>query len=124
VKLVLATFCGIVILFMGGCAIVSIVAFPLPLIPGAIAVLNLLILGALFGWKFQWKPAFYILGIVDLLLAAMSLFAITGMIASGELTAADTPFFWLATVLFGLKGVLTLYYAKTLPPPRPKPPAA
>jgi hypothetical protein len=122
-KFVLAALCGILVLFMGGCAIVSVVAFPLPLIPGSIAVLNLLILGALFGWKFQWKPAFYILGIVDLLLAVLSVFAITGMIASGELTSGDTPLFWLAAALFGLKGALTLYYAKTLPPLPPMPPA-
>lgn len=112
-KYILAAMCGLIVLFMGGCAIVSVAAFPLPLIPGAIAALNLAILGALFGWKFQWRPAFYILGAADLLLA------LAGVLTGIEMTANDAPFFYIAAALFALKGGLTLYYAVTLKPQTP-----
>jgi hypothetical protein len=118
-KYVLAALCGILILFMGGCAILSVVAFPFPLIPGGIAALNVAILGALFGWKFQWKPAFYILGIADLLLALGAALIIAGMAGDVGLTSSDAQHFWLASALFALKGGLTLYYAFTLKPQAP-----
>lgn len=114
-KYVLAALCGILILFMGGCAILSAAAFPLPLIPGGIVALNVAILGALFGWKFQWKPAFYILGIADLLLAAGAMLTTSG----AGFTSSDGQLFWLAAALFALKGGLTLYYAVTLKPQAP-----
>lgn len=109
-KYVLAALCGILVLFMGGCAILSVLAPPFPLIPGGIAALNLAILGALFGWKFQWKPAFYILGVADLLLA------MGAMLIAVDMTTSDAQLLWLAAALFALKGVLTLYYAFTLKP--------
>ncbi len=118
-KYVLAALCGILVLFMGGCAILTVLAFPLPLIPGGIAALNVAILGALFGWKFQWKPAFYILGVVDLLLAVIAVVISNDMGSSVGLSASDAQFFWLAAALFALKGVLTLYYAVTLKPQPP-----
>jgi hypothetical protein len=118
-KYVMAALCGILVLFMGGCAILTVMAFPLPLIPGAIAALNVAILGALFGWKFQWKPAFYILGIVDLLLAAIAVLITVDVRFGVGQSASDAQFFWLAAALFALKGGLTLYYAMTLKPQIP-----
>ena len=53
-KYVLAALCGILVLFMGGCAILTVLAFPLPLIPGGIAALNVAILGALFTLWAAW----------------------------------------------------------------------
>ncbi len=113
-KYVLAALCGILVLFMGGCAIVTVQAMPFSLIPAAIAALNLAILGVLFGWKFQWKPAFYILGIADLLLA------LGAVLISSSLSASDGQLVWLAAALLAVKGALTLYYATTL---KAQPPA-
>ncbi|MBK8769008.1 MAG: hypothetical protein IPM06_01095 [Rhizobiales bacterium] len=104
-KYVLAALCGIVVLFMGGCAIVSVAAMPLPIIPGGIAFLNILILGALFGWKTQWRPAFYILGVVDILLAI-------GAFVGGASAGPDASFFLTAGAVIGLKGLLSLLYAR------------
>lgn len=103
-KYILAAMCGIVVLFMGGCAIVAVQAMPLPLIPAAIAALNVAILGALFGWNFQWRPAFYILGVIDLAVA------LGAAVAAGSM-GPDGPVFWIAAVLFALKGVLSFVYA-------------
>jgi hypothetical protein len=118
-KYLLAALCGILVLFMGGCAIVTVMAPPFPLIPGGIAALNLAILGALFGWKFQWKPAFYILGIVDLLLALGAVLIAADTDPNFGLSRSDAQLFWLAAALFALKGGLTLYYAFTLKPQTP-----
>jgi hypothetical protein len=103
-KYVLAILCGVMVLFMGGCAVVSFAAMPLPLIPGGIAFLNILLLGALFGWKTKWRPAFYILGAVDLVIAAI---AVVAALSAGQF---DVQVFVLAAVLIGLKGVLSIYY--------------
>ena len=92
---------------MGGCAIVSVAAMPLPIIPGGIAFLNILILGALFGWKTQWRPAFYILGVVDILLAA-------GAFLGGISAGPDASVFMVAGAVIGLKGLLSLLYARRL----------
>jgi hypothetical protein len=103
-KPILVILCGIVILFMGGCAVLTVQAMPLPLIPAGIAFLNILILGVLFGWKTQWRPAFFVLGVVDLVIAAGSLVAAIGAGAS------DGAVFVLAALLIGLKGGLSIYY--------------
>ena len=107
-KYVLAILCGAVVLFMGGCAVLTVQAMPLPLIPAAIALLNVFILGALFGWKTRWRPAFYILGAVDLLIALGSLI---GGLNVGQ---ADMPIFILAAALIGLKGALSIYYGNKM----------
>lgn len=103
-KYVLAILCGAVVLFMGGCAVVAVQAMPLPLVPGGIAFLNILLLGALFGWKTRWRPAFYILGVIDLLIALATLSIATSV------GATDAPLFWAAGLLIGLKGALSIYY--------------
>jgi hypothetical protein len=103
-KYLLAIMAGIVVLFMGGCAVLTVQAMPLPLIPGGIAFLNVLLLGALFGWKTRWRPAFFILGGIDLLLAAGSL------AAAASVGGGDAQFFVLAGAVIALKGVLSLIY--------------
>lgn len=103
-KYVLAILCGIVVLFMGGCAVLTVQAMPLPLIPAGIAFLNILLLGALFGWKTQWRAAFFVLGVIDLVIAAVTL------VMAASAGAADAPVFFLAGALIGLKGALSIYY--------------
>ena len=104
-KYLLAIMCGIVVLFMGGCAIMTVQAMPLPLLPAGIAALNLAIIGVILGWGFQWRPAFYILGAVDLLIA------IAALATAASMGPQDQPFFWLAAAIFALKGVLSIAYA-------------
>lgn len=103
-KYLLAIMAGIVVLFMGGCAVLTVQAMPLPLIPAAIALLNLLVLGALFGWNMRWRPAFFILGGIDLLLAAGAL------AAAASMGGGDAQVFLLAGAVIALKGVLSLVY--------------
>ncbi len=112
-KYILAAMCGIAVLFMGGCAILSVAAMPLPLLPGAIAFLNLAVLGAIFGWKFQWKPAFYILAVIDVIVAVAA--GVTAL----SMPATDQPLFWIIIVVFLLKGLLTLLYARKPAEPAP-----
>jgi hypothetical protein len=104
-KYVLAALCGLMVLFMGGCTVLSVLAFPFTLIPGGITFLNLAMLAVIFNWKnLQWRPAFYILGIADLLLAGLS------VLTASSMQPADQPIFWVAAGILGLKGVLSLIY--------------
>ena len=103
-KYLLAIMAGFVVLFMGGCAVLTVQAMPLPLIPASIALLNLLLLGALFGWNMRWRPAFFILGGIDLLLAAGAL------IAAASMGSGDAEFLTLAGAVIALKGILSLVY--------------
>ncbi len=109
-KLILAAMCALVVLFMGGCAILALAAGPLALLPAGIAVLNLLIIGALYGWKFKWRPAFYILGVADLLIAVVIL--LLAYSSSSGMTAADAQLVWIPAAVIFVKGVLTLLYAQ------------
>ena len=82
---------------------------PLVLLPLGIFVFNGLILAALWGWKKPWRPAFYILGAVDILVALG--------IGLSFLPSLNDPsgFGGLLLLLcgaFALKGVLTILYAK------------
>jgi hypothetical protein len=110
-KIILTIFCVLMALFGGGCALILLNASvgPLLLLPLAIFVLNGLILAALWGWKTPWRPAFYILGTIDLLIAigiGITIFAS----ALGQDSIAF--FFWIAVAAFAIKGILTLAYAK------------
>ena len=109
-KYILAAMCALVVLFMGGCAVVALSAGPFALIPAAVAFFNVLILGALFGWKIRWTPAFYILGVVDIVLA------LAAVLFSSSMNASDKPIFWLAAAVFGIKGLLTFVYASRQAP--------
>ena len=112
-KYILAAMCGIAALFMGGCAFVTVFAMPFSLLPAGIAFLNLAVLGAIFGWKLQWRPAFYILAAIDVGVALVGIgFAV-------EMPSADQPLFWIVVGVFLLKAVLTLLYARTPAEPAP-----
>lgn len=106
-KYVLAIFCGAIVLFMGGCAVLTARAMPLPLLPAAIAILNILILGALFGWKTQWRPAFYILGVIDLLIAVFA------GVAAFSMGGSDQSVVVAGGLAIGAKGVLSIIYGRS-----------
>ena len=81
-KTLLAVLCGLVALFAGACAVYLLGlqvtdsgAAMLALIPGTVAVLNLLVLLALLGRSRPRRWAFYVLAAVDVLAAlAMAMF--------------------------------------------------
>ena len=107
-KYVLAAMCGIVVLFMGGCAVLTVQAPPLPLLPAGIALLNVFILGSLFGWNIRWRPAFYILGAIDIAIA------LAALALSGSVPGGDGGVFLLAGAVIGIKGILSLVYGWSL----------
>jgi hypothetical protein len=122
VKHLLAIMCGIMVLSMGGCAVLLLtpqsssnidLGGPLVLLPIALLVLNLLVLGGLLGWKLRWRPAFYILGIIDLLVAAGMLFAIATA-GSDPILRSMTVLFVMVAIVSALKGILTFICAKKL----------
>jgi hypothetical protein len=114
-RYLLAIMCGLMVLFMGGCAAIAmgtgvfsggtLLGAPLAAIPGGIAFLNVAVIGALFGWKVKWKPAFYILGTADILLAILS------ATTAGSMGPSDQLIFWIAAAAFAAKGLLSFIYA-------------
>ena len=117
-KIILAAMCILVIVFSGGCAVVSMVFgtaafFLIPTLIGI--VLNVMILRGLFGAKQPWKPAFYILAVLDFAVAASGVFFLPGLIGSG---GGLDPTTTLVVALFAggflLKGGLTLSFAREL----------
>lgn len=109
-KIILTIFCAAAALFGGGCAAVLVGnAGPFALLPLAILILNGLILYGLWAAKKPWRPAFYILGVIDLLIAAAA--SITMMSARIGLSGPD-GILYLLPLAFAAKGVLTLVYAR------------
>jgi hypothetical protein len=122
-KYILAIMCGLVALFMGGCAVLllpggfssggAFLGMPMLAIPAGIAFLNVAIIGALFGWKVRWKPAFYILGVIDILIA------VGALLTASSMGPNDQPVFWFVAAVFAAKGVLSFIYARNLEAPAP-----
>lgn len=116
---ILAIMCGLVVLFMGGCAVILLVpqsssnisTGPLMLIPIALVLLNLLVLGGLLGWNLRWQPAFYVLGVIDLLVAVGSIVALVTA-GSDPILRSMSALFVIVAVVFAFKGIITFIYAK------------
>jgi hypothetical protein len=108
-KLILAAMCALVAIFMGGCAIMIAGAGPLLLLPAGVALLNVFIIGALYGWKVSWTPAFYILGLADIVIALALATGITS--ANMGISASDAPMLWGIVAVVALKGILSFVYA-------------
>jgi hypothetical protein len=113
-KVLLTIFCSLSLLFTGGCALTllsiggggGVIALGL----GLVAALNLVLLMGLWGKDSSWLPAFYILGVADILLGiGGTIFTLTQLDQSDS--GLDGP-----VVMFGaaaiLKGGLTLYFAR------------
>jgi len=109
-KTLLIILCSIMLLFGGGCAIV-LGGFretgPLILIPLAVAVLNGLVLVALFGMSQPFRPAFYVLMVADIFIAAATLFS-TFAFSGGD--TSIIPWSLAMAGGFALKGFLTWRY--------------
>ena len=113
-KIILALLCILMLLFGGGCALMTAgFGGNLGVVPIAIAVFNSLVLVAIFGWADPWKPAFYILAVVDALIAI-------GVIVAAFSIGGSDPTLWnWATLIagaFALKGALTWFYVRSLQP--------
>ena len=121
-KALLAAMCIFVIVvtvFFGGCTLLlfgsgngSLGFLPILLITPV--VLNGLVLYGLFGAAKPFKPAFYILGGIDFLIAIGSLFSMTTILTgySNDATTVGLTTAFLAIV--ALKGALTIYFARSL----------
>ena len=107
-RTLLIIMCVLAALFMGGCAVLALAAGPFALLPAGIAALNLAILGALFKWRFQWQPAFFILGGIDFLIA-IAILSLMGSFAT-TLSSSDptVPVSIGFAVLFVLKGAVSI----------------
>lgn len=123
-KVILGIICGLVVLFAGGCAIVLVLsefsgdsgASAFALIPGGIAVLNVLVLMALFGKSQPQRWAFYVLAALDVLGAlVMMIFWSSISFQVSDIWTLAVPV--IAVLL--LKAVLTVLVARKLPPPAP-----
>lgn len=109
-KVVLTILCALVALFGGGCAVVLFGnAGLLSLLPLAVLVLNGLVVYGLWSADQRWRPAYYILGVVDGLIA-IGLF-ITFFSAGLNSSGPDGVLLLLPLAFLG-KGVLTLIYAR------------
>jgi hypothetical protein len=113
-KVLLVILCGVMLLFGGGCAIVlgNELGGPLVLIPLAVAVVNAILLAAIFGWSAPWRPAFLVMAVVDFFIAAATIIA---FVAVSSTDPTVLPWTIAMAGGFGLKGVLTWRYVQ--PPP-------
>jgi hypothetical protein len=112
-KIILAILCLLMVLFGGGCALMTGgFGGQLNAVPVAVAIFNGFVLAALFGWANPWKPAFYVLAVADILIA------IAVMVAAIGFSGADPtlmPWAMLLAGAFALKGALTWFYVRSLP---------
>jgi hypothetical protein len=120
-KVVLAIFCGLMVLFAGGCALLlmgdgafsgSGGAVPFALIPGGIAALNVLVLVGLFGTPAPQRWAFYLLGGIDVLVALVLALAWASLGSQmADMVVIALPL--IAALV--LKAALTFIMARRLP---------
>lgn len=118
-KIILGIMCGLVVLFAGGCAVMLLAAqvtdsgaAMLALIPAAVAVLNVLVLLALFGRQRPQPWAFYLLAGLDVLGAiVMAMFWSSISFQVGDIWTLAVP---VIAVLLA-KAVVTVLVARKLP---------
>jgi peptidoglycan/LPS O-acetylase OafA/YrhL len=120
VRVLLVILCLLLVLFSGGCSLLlGVEGMGLAVAPIAVLVLNSFILAALFGWADPWRPAFYILAVVDFIIAGVIVLGAM-MLAANMPGGDEASLIALAALLaggFALKGFLTWRYVRGLPPP-------
>jgi hypothetical protein len=119
-KIILAIFCGLMVLFAGGCAVILIAdgsyssgsgSVALAVVPGSVAALNVVMLLGMFGKKEPQRWAFYLLAGADVL-AALALAVLWASLAP---QMADIAVIALPLIgLFLLKAVLTVLMVRKL----------
>lgn len=118
-KILLGIFCGLMVLFAGGCALILVAEgtypsgggmVPLAAFPAAVAALNVLVLAALFG-KAPRRWAFFLLAVLDGI-AALALLII--WVATGFADSAVNVFAVILIGAIALKGIITVAVARKL----------
>lgn len=121
-KIILAIFCALMVLFAGGCALILIAkgsygpgsfSVAVSVVPGSIAALNVLMLMGMFGSKAPQRWAFYVLTGVDVL-AAIAMLALAFLASEliGDFPVLAVP----VIALLLLKAWLTVRMVGKLPP--------
>ena len=111
-KILLIILCAIMLLFSGGCFILlggNVGA--LSLIPLAAAILNGFVLAAIFGWTKAPPVLFYILVVLDIIVAISLGVA---LVSYGASDPTIYPWGLLLIGGFALKGLLTWLYVKSV----------
>ena len=111
-KILLIILCAIMLLFSGGCFILlggNVGA--LSLIPLGVAILNGFVLAAIFGWTKATPVLFYILVVLDVIVAIGLGVA---LLSSGASDPTIYPWGLLLIGGFALKGLLTWLYVKSV----------
>ena len=119
-KIILAILCALMVLFSGGCALILFVgsgfngmfqSMPSALIFGGVALLNVLVLAALFGKRKPQPWAFYTLAVLDVLVVLALVLMWSGF------GLKDSGINVIGSALIGgfaLKAALTFFYASRL----------
>ena len=103
-KIVLTILCGLMILFAGGCTILAGAAGLVAIIPAGVVVLNVLVLGAMYGFANPAKWVFYTLAILDgLVVILLTIAWLSFGMAENELNILAL----LLISAFAVKGALT-----------------
>jgi hypothetical protein len=112
-KVLLAILCLIMILFGGGCAVALGGAGTFSLLPIGIVALNGIVLAAIFGWAKPPKPVFYVLAVVDFIIAIGFSIMVLGF---GGLDRDLAIWAVLLIGGFAIKGALTWAYMRSATP--------
>lgn len=108
-KIILTIFIIIVALFGGGCVIMVGGHFGLfVLLPFGIFALNCWLLYGVWGAHNPWRPTFFVVGFIDLLLAVGFAFLVTTI---GLAQPSNLLLLVPLPIVFASKGVLSLIYA-------------
>ena len=110
-KILLIILCAIMLLFSGGCFILlggNVGA--VSLIPLGVAILNGFVLAAIFGWSRATPVLFYILVVLDVIVAIGLGVA---LLSNGASDPTIYPWGLLLIGGFALKGLLTWLYARS-----------
>jgi hypothetical protein len=113
-KVLLTILCGIMLLFSGGCVVVlmgntGFAAGPLILIPAAIAILNLLVVTALWGFSRPRRGVFMALAALDLIVVGLMIALWSQLGAS---SGSDNTLAFLLVAGLATKGLLTFFYSR------------
>ncbi len=114
-KTILTIFCGCIILFGGGCAVLLVGSGvnQLAILPLAVVALNLAVLAALYGWANMPAWPLFFLAIVDFILAVgigiVTLYSVKDMGSAALLG-------FVPVAIAALKGYLTIKVAKKMGP--------
>ena len=119
-KLLLTLMCGLVVLFAGGCGLILVGGAGIggliqsggfSLLPLAVALLNALVIGALWGWLKVQRWAFLTLAIMDAIVVAITLIF---WLSVGFADRDANVLIGIPTLIVAIKGLMTYTYWRSL----------